>query len=32
MILGGQKNLFEALKSVELYNWNTGQQCQVKPV
>ena len=29
MILGGQKNLFEVLQSVELYNWQTGQQCQL---
>jgi hypothetical protein len=29
MILGGRKDLFETLKSVELYNWRTGQQCQL---
>ena len=29
MILGGQMNLFETLKSVELFNWRTGQQCSL---
>lgn len=27
MILGGQQDIFNVLKSVELYNWQTGEQC-----
>jgi len=29
MILGGQQDIFNVLKSVELYNWQTGEQVTI---